>query len=121
MDTSTAFLILLACSPDSSHCREMRHSQTYASVEECRESMPDTLRRLSRTGRPAIGRCVSTGQAIDLTTTASIESEPETASVASEPEMEAQQVIVNVTRFENGRPVVTIYNVPKAPADSDFE
>jgi hypothetical protein len=35
--------------------------------------------------------------------------------------MEAQQVIVNVTRFENGRPVVTIYNVPKAPADSDFE
>jgi len=42
-----------------------------------------------------------------------------TASVESVPEVEERQVIVNVTRYENGRPVVTIYNVPKAAANSD--
>ena len=72
--------------------------------------MPDTLRRLSRTGPPAIGRCVSSGPVIDAMTTASVESVRE---------MEERQVIVNVTRYENGRPVVTIYNVPKAAADTD--
>lgn len=112
MEPSSAFLILLACSPDSSHCREMRHSRTYASVEECRELMPDTLRRLSEIGQPEIGRCVSTEPAIDPMTTASVDSVPAV-------EVEEQQVIVNVTRYENGRPVVTIYNVPKAAADSD--
>lgn len=88
----------------------MQHSQTYASVEECQELMPDMLRRLSRTGPPAIGRCVSSEPGIDPMTTASVESVPE---------VEERQVMVSVTRYENGRPVVTIYNVPKAAADSD--
>lgn len=110
MEPSSAFLILLACSPDSSHCREMRHSQTFASVEECRELMPATLRRLSDTGQPAIGRCVSSEPAIDPMTTASVEKVPPA---------ESREVIVNVTRFENGRPAVTTYNVPKAAGDSD--
>ena len=81
----------------------MRYSETYASVEKCRESLPATLNRLSRPGRPAIGRCVSSGSAIDETTTASIERAPV---------RQDRQTIVNVTRIENGRPVVTIYNVP---------
>lgn len=103
MENAAAFLILLACSPDSSSCHEMRYSQTYASVQECRERLPATLNRLSRPGRPTIGRCVSSGPAIDETTTASIERAP----VRQE-----RHAIVNVTRIENGRPVVTIYNVP---------
>jgi hypothetical protein len=102
MDTASAFLILLACSPDSSSCQEMRYSETYASVEECRESLPATLNRLSRPGRPAIGRCVSSEPAIDEMTTASIERAPV---------RQDRQAIVNATRIENGRPVVTIYNV----------
>lgn len=88
----------------------MRHSQTYASVEECRELLPKTLRRLSQTGQQAIGRCVSSKPGIDPMTTASVERVPE---------VEEDHVIVNVTRYENGRPVVTIYNVPKATADID--
>ncbi|MCO5163697.1 MAG: hypothetical protein M9939_21435 [Mesorhizobium sp.] len=103
MNTASAFLILLACSPDSSSCQEMRYSRIYGSVEECRENLPATLNRLSRPGQPAIGRCVSSGPAIDDMTTASIE-----RALARRD----RQAIVNVTRIENGRPVVTIYNVP---------
>ena len=73
------------------------------------ELMPATL-QFSDTGQLANGRCVSSEPAVDPMTT---------ASVQKVPPAESREGIVNVTRFENGRPVVTIYNVPKAAGHSD--
>ncbi|MEP9390592.1 hypothetical protein, partial [Mesorhizobium sp. KR9-304] len=56
---TTAVLVLLACSPDARQCHEMRLPEAYATIEACRAALPDTLRRMSHEGQPAIGRCVS--------------------------------------------------------------
>lgn len=95
-----AILLLLTCAPASQHCREMRHNELYVSVEACRAALPAALRRLSTSGRHAIGRCVSDHNAlIDPVTTGSVG--------------DRQYAIVRVTRIAEGREVVSVYRVPR--------
>jgi hypothetical protein len=103
MDAFTsAALVLLICSPDSEHCREV-HSEVYASVKECRAALPDTLRKFNQSGPPVIGRCVLAEgqQGVDPIITGSVSSDA--------------YATVRVTRMENGRPLVSSYIVPKSP------
>lgn len=103
MDPMTsAILVILTCSPDSQHCREIRHDKLYASVEACRVALPDTLRKLGQADQPVIGRCVSAEgrEGVDSITTGSVGVD--------------QYVTVRVTRIEDGRPSVSIYRVPKS-------
>jgi hypothetical protein len=103
MDSLTsAVLIFLACSPSSQDCREMRYPDAFASIEECREALPEALRRLSLSGHPATGRCVSseTRPSVDPMMTGSIAND--------------QMASVRVTRMEDGRAVVSTYLVPRS-------
>lgn len=99
---TSAILVLLSCSPDSQHCREIRHDEAYASIEACRIALPETLRKLSQAGQPVIGRCVSAEgrEDVDPITTGSVDAD--------------QYTTVRVTRIEDGRPSVSAYRVPKS-------
>jgi hypothetical protein len=96
-----AIMLFLACSPDSQQCREMQHSEIYASVAECRTELPRMLRNLRQKGQAAIGRCASAAAQIDSI---------ETGSVTPG----QQHTTVRVTRIEHGHPIVSLYRVPKS-------
>lgn len=96
-----ALLVLLACNPDAQSCREIRASETYATIETCRAALPETLRRMNGQGSRIIGRCASAeaGSGVDRVVTGSVESEA---------------AIVRVTRGDGGRFGTETYRVPKA-------
>jgi len=96
---TSAVLIVLACAPNGDQCHEMRMSETYATIEDCRAVLSATLRNISQPGRPVIGRCASSeaNVALDRTVTNSIK------DVAT----------VRVTRITDGNSETSIYRVPR--------
>ena len=71
MDPATAaVIVLLACSQDSGTCREVRTTDSFASITECREALRPLIARLQTSQRHITGRCESTG--LDTIATGSI-------------------------------------------------
>ena len=103
---TAALMVLLSCSPDGSHCREMRGAEAYGSIAECRDMLPSVLKRLDGADGTVIGRCALAADmspAIDRVVTGSI------------PASGAGLATVRVTKFVEGRPVTEAYGVRKAP------
>ncbi len=103
---ATALMVLLSCSPEAANCREMRATETYSSMQDCRERLPAVLERLNRADRTVIGHCSLAADApptIDRLATGSIAPEDRVAAT------------VYVTRFVEGRPVTQAYDVQGSP------
>jgi hypothetical protein len=109
MDAATALMVLLSCTGDGHNCQEMRASEAYQSVTECREALPSVLRRLTTTERTVIGRCTSAEGGVI------VETDPiDTGSISDIPGNAEGFATVQVTRLSGGGSVTTSYIVPKS-------
>ena len=103
---TAALMVLLSCSPDGSHCREMRGAETCGSIAECRDMLPSVLKRLDEADETVMGRCALAADMpppVDRMVTGSI------------PALGHGLATVHVTKFVGGRPVTEAYDVQKAP------
>ena len=58
MDPATAaVIVLLACPDGSSTCQEMRSSNNFASIEECREALKAVIARVQTAQQKVTGHC----------------------------------------------------------------
>jgi len=109
---ATALMVLLSCSPDAADCREMRGTETYSSMEACRETLPSVLERLNNADRTVIGRCALAADGappVDRMVTASIPAADSDVATGGE------VATVYVTRYVEGRPVTQAYGVQRSP------